>query len=63
MKCQILISVKNKKTVSLCRLLKFFPSVLSVKVTKVIVYASNLLGFIHNYGTSIISTVPSFYIG
>ena len=31
MKCQILFSGKNKKTISLCRLLKILPRVLSTK--------------------------------
>ena len=32
MKCQILFSGKNKKNISKCRLLKFLPRVLRVKV-------------------------------
>ena len=35
MKCQILFSGKNKKNISKCRLLKFLPRVLSVKVAVV----------------------------
>ena len=31
MKCQILFSGKNKKTISICRLLKILPSMQSVK--------------------------------
>ena len=46
MKCKILFSMKNKKTISKCRLLNFLPSMQSVKYSSPILYDAALCAFV-----------------